>query len=141
MTGGGANRTSNRFHTIVSKEAIQKCTFVVHVPAVLPDGVVVRAGRRPGGKVGRHTAHPLGPWGGAPSPHGQAHLAVWAERPEGGVVEVIDRTQHGSHLHMVALVVGVGLKPIGQTHWDVPGGERAEKMFRFYFYTRYDPIL
>lgn len=76
-----------------------KLTFVVHVPVVLPDGVVVRAGRWPDGKVGGHAAHhrPLRLWEGNPAGRG-SDGAPRAKRPEGRAVQVVDGTDQRGHL-------------------------------------------
>lgn len=91
-----------------------KPTFVVHVPVVLPDGVIVGAGRRPDGEVGGDAAHnwPLRLRRGSPA----SWRADWTPRakgPERRVVEVIDRTDQWAHLYGVDFLL-VGFEALGQ---------------------------
>ena len=99
-----------------------KNTFIVHIPVVLPDRVVVGAGRWSGREVGGNAAHnwPLRLWRGNPTSR-RTDLASWAKRPERRVVEVIDGTDQWAHLDGVHFLV-VSFEALGQTGLEVAAG-------------------
>lgn len=101
-------------------------TFVVHLPVVLPDGVVVRAGRRSDGEVGGHAAHDrsLHLWEGNPAARG-TDRASRTKRPEARAVEVVDGAHQGAHLYGVDFLA-VSLQALWEASLEVPAGVGAE---------------
>lgn len=108
------------------KYTYRYATFIVHVPLVLPDGVVVRAGRRPGGEVGGHAAHnrPLRLWRGNPTAR-RTDLAARAKRPERRVVEVVGGADQRGHLDGVDFLV-VGFEALGLTGLEIAAGDKRD---------------